>query len=264
MKVFISVDIEGVTGVTHWDETELSNGVYAAAAKQMTREALAACEGAIEAGADEIVIKDGHDSARNLDITVFPDCVKVIRGWTNTPESMMAGIDETFDAAMMIGYHSEAGSGRNPLSHTMNCGNNYVKINGRRSAEFDMNTYVAAYYGVPVVFVSGDEGLCEHAKELVPAIETVGVKNGVGSATFNLAPQKACSLIKEGAKAGLSRISECKLESPESFEMEINFKECVNALRGSYYPGAEQIDERTVRFVVKDIQEMMAARMFIL
>ncbi|MGN0658178.1 MAG: M55 family metallopeptidase [Emergencia sp.] len=264
MKVYISADIEGVTGVTSWDETELNHADHAAAAKQMTMETLAACQAAIECGADEIYVKDAHDSARNMDITLFPDNVKVIRGWTNTPESMMAGIDETFDAAVFIGYHSGAGFDGNPLSHTMNLDNIYVKINGKPAAEFDMNAYVAAYYGVPVVFVSGDEALCSHARELVPAIETTGVKSGQGNATFNLAPEKACRLIREGVKKGLGKLEECRLESPDSFEMEISFKECVRALRGSFYPGCEQIDARTVRFTGKDIQEMMTARMFIL
>jgi len=264
MKVYISVDIEGITGVTSWDETELNHPEHKAAALQMTKEAVAACEGAIAAGAEEIIVKDAHDSARNMDFTAFPEQVKLCRGWTNTPESMVAGIDETFDAAIFIGYHSGAGYDGNPLSHTMNRQNNYVKINGRQAAEFDMNAYVAAYYGVPVVFISGDEQLCEHAKELIPEIETVGVKSGEGNMTTNINPAKACALIKEGVQKGLAKLEECKLASPEEFELEINFKDCVKAHRGSFYPGAEKINPTTVRFVGKDIQEMMAARMFIL
>ena len=264
MKVYISVDIEGVTGVTAWDETELNHPDHKAAALQMTREAVAACEGAIAAGADEIIVKDAHATARNMDIQAFPEQVKLCRGWTNTPESMVAGIDETFDAAVFIGYHSGAGFDGNPLSHTMNQQNNYVKINGRQAAEFDMNAYVAAYYGVPVVFLSGDEELCDHAKELIPELETVGVKSGEGNMTTNIHPAKACTLIKKGVQNVLAKLNACKLESPESFELEINFKDCVKAHRGSYYPGAEKINPTTVRFVGKDIQEMMAARMFIL
>lgn len=264
MKVYISVDIEGVTGVTAWDETELNHPDHKAAALQMTREAVAACEGAIAAGADEIIVKDAHATARNMDIHAFPEQVKLCRGWTNTPESMVAGIDETFDAAIFIGYHSGAGFDGNPLSHTMNQQNNYVRINGRQAAEFDMNAYVAAYYGVPVVFLSGDEELCAHAKELIPELETVGVKSGEGNMTTNIHPAKACALIKDGVQKGLAKLDACKLELPERFELEINFKDCVKAHRGSYYPGAEKINPTTVRFVGKDIQEMMAARMFIL
>ncbi len=264
MKVYISADIEGVTGVTSWNETELGDKEHAAAALQMTKEVLAACEAATQWGADQIMIKDAHDSARNMITEMFPDNVTFVRGWTNTPESMMAGIDETFDAAIFIGYHSGAGYNGNPLSHTMNRGNNYVKINGKKTAEFDMNAYIAAYYDVPVVFVSGDQELCDHAVKLVPAIRTAGVKYGIGNATFNMSCEKACRLIKEGVKEGLQHIDECRIKSPSQFEMEINFKESVNALRASFYPGVKQLDANTVIYTGKDIQDMMTARMFIL
>lgn len=264
MKVYISADIEGVTGVTSWNETELGDKEHAAAALQMTKEVLAACEAATQWGADQIMIKDAHDSARNMITEMFPDNVTFVRGWTNTPESMMAGIDETFDAAIFIGYHSGAGYNGNPLSHTMNRGNNYVKINGKKAAEFDMNAYIAAYYDVPVVFVSGDQELCDHAVKLVPAIRTAGVKYGIGNATFNMSCEKARRLIKDGVKEGLEHLNDCRIKSPEKFEMEINFKECVSALRASFYPGVKQLDAKTVTYTGKDIQDMMTARMFIL
>ena len=264
MKVYISVDLEGITGVTDWAETELGDHEHAWAAKQMTLEMLAACEGAIEAGADEIVIKDAHDSGRNMDISELPECATVIRSWTCAPESMMAGIDSTFDAAVFIGYHDGAGSDKSPLAHTMNRDNCWVKINGKRAAEFDLNAYVAAEAGVPVVFVSGDEGICSHAKDMVPAIETAGVKYGIGEATFSMAPKKAVKLIKEGVKKGLEKIEECRLEVPAELVFEANFKEHAHAYRSAFYPGAEQVDEKTVRYAAKNVKDMMTARMFIL
>lgn len=264
MKIYISADIEGITGVTHWDETDIENKAHAEAAKQMTKEVLAACEGAIEIGATEILIKDGHDSARNIEIANLPKEAKIIRGWTNSPESMMALLDDSYDAVIFIGYHSGAYSDGNPLSHTMNQGNNWLKINGITSAEFDMNSYVASYYGVPVVFLSGDKQLCNRAKQMIPCMEVVAVKDGCGNATINISPTYACELIKEGVKKGLSNIKNCKLDSPESFHMEINFKQAVHAYRASFFPGAKQVDEHTTEFTGRDIQEMMAARMFML
>lgn len=264
MKVYISVDIEGITNVTHWDETELHHDAHEAAAKQMTAETLAACRGAIAGGATEIYIKDAHDSARNILTEDMPDEAVLIRGWTNSPDSMIAGMDGSFDAAIFIGYHSGAYYNGNPLSHTMNTQNNYIKINGKYAAEFDMNTWVAAHRGVPVVFVSGDQQLCDHARELVPAIGTVGVKGGVGSATFNMSASRACQLIEEGVAAALANISACVIPEPEQYEVEINFKENVKAYRASFYPGVEQVDAKTVRYTAKDAQEMMTTRMFIL
>ena len=264
MRVYISADIEGVTNVTNWDETELYHAAHGAAAIQMSKEVAAACRGAKAAGASDIVIKDGHDSARNLIPDLIPDDVTLIRGWTNSPESMIAGIDSSFDALICIGYHSGAGCNGNPLSHTMNTENNYMKINGKLAAEFDLNTYTAAYFSVPVVFVSGDAALCNHAVKLVPNIGTVAVKYGIGNATFNVSPAEACRRIESGVKNSLQNISECKIVEPNLYEVEINFKECVHAYRSSFYPGVKQIDDRTIRYTAKNAYEMMTTRMFVL
>lgn len=162
MKVYISVDVEGLTGSTSWESTNLGNLEHGAVAEQMKREAMAAALGAIDAGADEVYIKDAHDSGRNMDITGFPKQCRFIRDWTNSPDSMIGGIDKSFDAVLFVGYHSPAGFDGNPLSHTMNRGNNYVKFNGELCSEFLMHAFYAAELGVPSVFLSGDRALCSH------------------------------------------------------------------------------------------------------
>lgn len=264
MKVFISVDIEGITGVTSWSETTLGNSDYKQFADQMTKEAVAACEGAIAMGAKEIFVKDAHDSARNIDITKLPRCSILSRGWTNTPDSMVAGIDETFDAAIFIGYHSAAGTNGSPLAHTMNLGNNYMKVNGERASEFVINSYLAANYGVPVVFISGDKMLCDKAKEFNPSIETVAVKEGDGGATASINPELACELIKEGVKNGLKHIEACKIAIPNKFEVEINYKEHKEARHASFYPGVTQVDSHTIKYTANNVKEFATTRMFIL
>jgi D-amino peptidase len=264
MKVFMSVDIEGITGVTAWCETTMENSDYVQSAAQMTKEASAACEGAIAMGAKEIFIKDAHDAARNIDITKLPRCAKLSRGWTNTPDSMVAGIDETFDAAIFIGYHSSSGCDGNPLAHTMDLRNNYIKINGERASEFVIHSYIAADYRVPVVFLSGDEMLCEKAKKFNPGIDTVAVKQGDGGATVSINPDLACDLIKEGVKNGLKHISSCKIAIPDKFEVEINYKEHADAKRASFYPGVTQVDSHTVKYTAGSIKEFSTTLMFIL
>ena len=151
MKVYISVDVEGLTGSTSWESTNLGNLEHGAVAEQMKREAMAAALGAIDAGADEVYIKDAHDSGRNMEITGFPKQCRFIRDWTNSPDSMIGGIDKSFDAVLFVGYHSPAGFDGNPLSHTMNRGNNYVKFNGELCSEFLMHAFYAAELGVPSV-----------------------------------------------------------------------------------------------------------------
>ena len=264
MKVFISVDIEGITGVTSWSETEIENQEHKQCAEQMTRETIAACEGAIAMGAKEILIKDAHDSARNINSAQIPKCAKISRGWTNTPDSMVAGLDETFDAAVFIGYHSGSGYDGNPLSHTMSLNNNYIKINGEIGSEFIINSYLAANYGVPVVFLSGDKMLCETAKKFNKGIETVAVKEGIGGASISINPELSCELIKEGVKNALKHTSACKIDVPEKFEVEISYKEHTRAKRASYFPGVTQTGPYTVKYTANNINEFSATMMFIL
>lgn len=265
MKVYISVDIEGITGVTNWDETILGNSEHEWAKHQMTEETIAACQGAIEMGSTNIIVKDAHDSARNIDITRLPREVKLLRGWTQGPESMMSGIDETFDASIFIGYHSGAGHNGNPLSHTMHVDKAvYIKINDELVSEFTINSYISAYYKVPVVFLSGDEMLCEQSKQLIPEIETVSVKEGIGDATLNINPKQACESIKSGVKKGLRKIEECKLDALRQSTLEIRFSNHKDAYKAKYYPGAIIVDDYCVKYKVKDIKELITTMMFIL
>ncbi len=144
MKVYISADIEGVTGVSHWDETDRLKPDYSEFREQMTAEVSAACEGAVQAGAKEIWVKDAHATARNLIAARLPQETRLIRGWSGHPFSMVQELDESFDAMLMIGYHSAAGSDANPLAHTISGNIAGLKINGRYASELQMHAYAAA------------------------------------------------------------------------------------------------------------------------
>ena len=132
MKVFLSADMEGTCGIVSWPETERTTPFdYSPAQKQMTREVAAACQGALSAGAAEVLVKDAHDSARNIDPTGLPRGIRMNRSWSGDPLSMMSGLNqEKFDAVFFTGYHAWAGCPGNPLSHTMNGRNNHVFLNG--------------------------------------------------------------------------------------------------------------------------------------
>ena len=187
MKVFISADIEGTCGITDWAETErCTMDDYKPFQKQMTREVKAACKGALDAGVGEIFLKDAHDSARNIDAAELPECIRILRGWTGDPLSMMSGLDrDDYGAVLFTGYHAWASCPGNPLSHTMNLRNEHVLLNGVRASEFLINAYTAGYYGVPAVFLSGDEELCAFAREFIPEIVTVPVNRGVGGGVIS-------------------------------------------------------------------------------
>ncbi len=264
MKVYISVDIEGTAGTTSWASTNLGDKEHAAAAREMTLEAVAACQGAIEAGATEIYVKDAHDSGRNMDLSLFPREARVIFDWSLTPDSMIAGLDSSFDALMFVGYHSPAGLPGSPLCHTMNRGNNYVKINGSLASEFLLHAYAGASRGVPSVFVSGDRMLCDHVHQHDPAITTVAVKESLGRATINLPTELACEQIRQGAREALENRALCRLAVPEILTLEINFKDHFKALHASYYPGTAMLDDYTVSYTAHSMDELMTARMFIL
>lgn len=264
MKVYISVDLEGLTGSTSWESTILGNFEHTAVAQQMKQEALAAALGAIDAGADEVYIKDAHETGRNMDITGFPPQCRFIRDWTNGPESMIGGIDASFDALLFVGYHSPAGMDGNPLSHTMIRGNNYVKFNGQLCSEFLMHALYAAELGVPSVFLSGDEALCGHVHEWDPAIRTVAVKKGLGSATISITPEEACRKIRSAACDAILHKDQCHLALPERLTMEICYKDHACAHHASFYPGVKQTGPYTVEFTGTSVKEVATARMFIL
>lgn len=266
MNVYISADIEGTCGITDWAETERSTmDDYAPYQKQMTREVAAACEGANNGGAKEILLKDAHDWARNVDPNAMPRNVRILRGWTGDLLSMMSGLDtDTFGAVLFTGYHAWAACPGNPLSHTMNLGNEYVILNGVRASEFLINSYTAAYYQVPVAFLSGDKDLCTFAKELIPDIVTVPVNRGVGGGVYSIHPGLAADLIRAGAEEAVKKAAKCRVSLPDHFDTTIRFREHKAAYSKSFYPGARLEDGKNVCFSTDDWYEMIRFYHFVL
>lgn len=263
MKVYISADIEGITGTTVWSETELNAPDYAQFQKQMTKEVLAAIEGAFAGGATEILLKDAHDSARNILIENLPEKVKIIRGWTQEPMCMVAGLDSSFDRAIFIGYHSEGGSEKNPLAHTLSLLAD-IKINGEYASEFLINSYAAALHNVPVAFVSGDQALTEHIARYNEQIITFATKEGIGHATINVSPQttlkKTKHLVEQAMQIERNRLL---IELPKHFTVEIIYKDHIKAYRNSFYPGATFKPHNTVQFETSDYFEVLRLLQFL-
>lgn len=263
MKLFISADIEGCVGTTLASETHKETPEYRQFAKRMTDEVRIVCQAALEAGADEIVVKDGHGDATNIDFTAMPEGVTLIRGKSGHPYNMMFGLDETFDGVLYVGYHAPAGNGGNPISHTSTGNSNQILLNGKVMSEFMLNTYTAAMMGVPAVFISGDEGICGLARETVPGITTAAVKKGVGACTINMSVAAADRLLKEKVKEALSGdLKACRIAMPEQFEYVVNYKDLKKAYQMSFFPGAERVDERTNRVVSRDYKDIVTAHSF--
>ncbi len=265
MKIYISADIEGVTGIVHWNETEKNMPNFREFAQQMTKEVVAACEGAENAGAEDIWIKDAHDSARNLDMNMLPKNSKLIRDWSRHPFCMMQELDESFDAAIMIGYHSAGSLSGNPLSHTLNSSKvSYIKINDEIASEFLINTYTASLVGVPVILVSGDEELCEAVYKTNNYIKTVAVKKGVGNSVISIHPELALEQIKNSVEEALKGdYKSCLVKLPESFKVELGYSNHKYAYAASFYPGARLVNPTTVAYEADNYFDVLRMFMFL-
>lgn len=266
MKVFLSADMEGTCGIADWSETERTTPQdYAPYQKQMTREVAAACRGALSAGAEEVFVKDAHDYARNILPEELPEQIKISRGWSGDPLSMMSGLDhDDFGAVLFTGYHAWVSCPGNPLSHTMNLQNDFVTLNGEPLSEFQINALTAGYYGVPVTFLSGDKALCEFAESWIPGITTVAVNEGFGASACSIHPNLAVRLIEEGAKESLAHLDECQVPMPEYFECAVRFREHKKAFAKSFYPGALLDGSKTVCYQGDDWFEMLRFFHFVL
>ena len=258
LKVFISVDMEGIAGVVNGEQTSASGGDYGIARRWMTQEVNAAIEGALAAGATEIVVNDSHGSMRNVIISELDSRASLITG-SPKPLSMMQGIDETFDAVFLIGYHARAGSEDGVLDHTYSGGSIYsIKVNGMELGESEQNALIAGCYDVPVVLVTGDQTVCGQVKKsLGEEVETAVVKEGIGRyAAKSLTPKNACALIQEKAKIALAnrnKVKPLKLQSPYRFELA--FMRSSLAEAGELIPQVKRTGPRTVMYEVQDYIE---------
>jgi D-amino peptidase len=257
LKVFISVDMEGVSGLIHWDETSQGGADYPLFRKLMTGEANAAVAGAFEAGATEVVVRDAHDSARNILPDQLDPRARLIRDW-NGPLSMMEGIDRTYDAVVFVGNHARAGTPDAVLKHTMSLSLYDVILNGVRMPEAGWNAAIAGYFDVPVVFLSGDSAICRQIKEIIGGIETVAVKDGMGKAASMVHPSVAQQMIQKGVAAALRNLKAYKPYKPSPpYKLEIVFADENLAHRASWVLGAVMTGERSVAFTSGDLMDII-------
>lgn len=258
LKVFISVDMEGVCGLINWDETSHGGPDYGMFRTLMTQETNAAIAGAAAAGATEILVRDSHDSGRNILPEMLDPRARLLRDWTYGPLSMMEGIDKTYDAVIFIGYHARANTPDAVLDHTMTTKLLNVSINGKRMPEAGINGLMAGVFDVPVVLISGDQSIARQAKELFGDIETVVVKEAISGAAIMLHPSKAREMIQARTTAALKRLKEFKpLKFAPPFTLDVSYVEEAAAQKASWIPGAVRKDEHTVSFKADDLMELM-------
>jgi len=261
MKVFISADLEGVAGVVHDEHVMRDGREHDRARKLMTQEVNAAVEGALKAGATNIVVNDSHGTMRNIIPEELHEAAELITG-SPKPLSMMQGIDKSCDAVFFVGYHAMPSSFPSVMGHTYHGRVVYnLKVNKKLIGETGVNAAVAGYYNVPVVLVTGDETVTREAVELLGKVETVPVKKAVGRyAAQCLPPSKARKLIKEASSKALEKVAKFKpfkLKPPITFEIDfINTGMTEMAL---LIPGVKQLSNRTVVYTSNDLLEAFKA-----
>jgi D-amino peptidase len=257
-KVYISVDMEGTVGAVTSDQLGPKGFEYARFREFMTREALAAVEAAKRAGAGEILVSDSHGNGENLLIEQFPPDVRIIRSWPRRL-AMMAGIDDSFDAVIFIGYHSSTDNPQGVRAHTFSSARlTSVKLNGTPVTEGAFNAAIAGHFGVPVVMISGDDVVIDEVRSLVGDIEGAVVKKALGfHSAKTMTPEAAYALIGERVEAALDRIEGFRphrLESP--IELEISFKHYRPVEVLGYLRVVERVDSHTIRFRGEDMLEV--------
>jgi D-amino peptidase len=259
LKVFISVDMEGISGIVHGDQTTPGTAEYADGRKWMAQDVNAAVEAALAAGATEVVVNDAHGSMRNIDPDDLHPKAILISG-SPKPLSMMQGIDPTFAACLLIGYHAKAGTENAILDHTISSSVvRSIRVNGIEMPELGLNAAIAGYYGVPVVLVSGDAAVCRQAGEILGKdVVTVAVKEAYGRLAAKLVPMaEARQMIAAGVKDALGkwpRPRPFKLASPYSFEL--GYHVSAQADMGAMLlPDVKRSDARTLAFVAEDYIE---------
>lgn len=254
-KVFISVDMEGITGVVQPAQLGPEGFEYQRAREWMTGEVNAAIDGVRSSGPADIVIADSHGNGQSLLIDRLPDDVQIVRGFPR-PLEMMQGIDESFAAAIFIGYHASEWTAGAVRSHTISSARLLgVKLNGQEVSEGIYNAAVAGSFGVPVAFVSGDRLAVTQLQGAIPTAGGAIVKEPLGyHSAMTLTPARGQAMIREGvtrAMANLDAMRPYRVTMPVT--VEVGFKLTIDAERAAFVPGLTRSDAHSVKGTFPDM-----------
>ena len=254
MKIYIATDMEGITGTVHGSSTMPPSPDYDRYRKLMTNEVNAAIEGALEAGATEILVNDGHGTMRNILAEELHPEARLISGYPK-PMLQLTELNASFTAAIFVGFHARSNT-NGVMSHTFyGSGFNYLKLNDHECTEAEFDAAVAGTWNVPIVCVTGDDVLETQLKEWLPSTRFAQTKIATSHKSANsLSPKKACALIKEQVKNGIhSRDQIPPLKIPGPYQLEIQFKTVAQCDVCAIIPEVIRIDPITVRYSHPDL-----------
>ncbi|HEY1913213.1 MAG TPA: M55 family metallopeptidase [Vicinamibacterales bacterium] len=257
-KIFISVDMEGISGVVQPAQLGPEGFEYQRAREWMTGEVNAAIAGIRASGPAEIVVCDSHGNGQSVLIDQLPDDVRIVRGFPR-PMEMMQGIDESFSAAVFIGYHASEWTANAVRGHTISSARLLgVKLNGNEVSEGMYNAALAGQFGVPVAFISGDRLAVTQLQQVAPSAEGVIVKEPYGyHSALTVTPARGQAMIREGltrAMAKLGSLAAYRLNGP--INLEVGFKLTLDAERAAFVPGLTRSDAHSVKGTFRDMTEI--------
>jgi D-amino peptidase len=257
-KVFISVDMEGITGVVQPAQLGPDGFEYQRAREWMTGEVNAAISGIRSAGPADIVVADSHGNGQSLLIDKLPDDVQIVRGFPR-PLEMMQGIDESFAAAVFSGYHASEWTANAVRGHTISSARLLgVKLNGAEVSEGIYNAALAGQFGVPVAFVSGDRLAVTQLQKAVAGVEGAIVKEPLGyHSAMTLTPARGQAMIKDGVARAMSKLSSMqpyRVRTP--IDLEVGFKLTIDAERAAFVPGLARLDAHSVKGTFTDMVQV--------
>jgi D-amino peptidase len=257
-KIFISVDMEGIAGVVQPAQLGPDGFEYARAREWMTGEVNAAIAGIRDAGPAEIVVCDSHGNGQSVLIDKLPEDVRIVRGFPR-PLEMMQGIDESFAAAVFIGYHGSEWTTGAVRGHTISSARLLgIRLNGAEVSEGIYNAALAGQFGVPVAFVSGDRLAVAQLQQAVPSAEGAILKEPYGyHSAMTVTPARSQSMIREGLKRAMAKVASLqpyRVRTP--IELEVGFKLTIDAERAAFVPGLTRSDAHNVKGTFKDMTEI--------
>jgi D-amino peptidase len=258
MRILISADMEGISGIVHPTETNPGGYDYERGRALMTAEVNAAVAGVLEAmpGA-EVLVADAHGPFRNLLPEELDRRAQLVRGRPR-PLGMLAGLDDNTDAVLLVGYHARSGSGPAVLAHTINDAVLDVRLDGRSMGEIGLNAALAGFHGAPVVLLSGDAAACAELRELVPGADTVAVKQPLGqAAAIALHPEEAREQLHRVAARAIRRHDQVPLVIlPGPLRVEVDLYGPYTVDLATLIPGVDRAPgARTVTFTADDVAE---------
>ena len=255
MRVHVSADMEGVAGVATMDQVVRGGIGYARAQELMTEEVNAAVRGAFDGGATEVVVSDSHGTMDNLLHARLDPRAELVFGAPRA-SCMVSGLTEADDAVVFLGYHAGAGC-PGVLSHTFSAWFTQVRLDGEPVTEAEVNATYAAWLGVPVAVLTGDDEICRVAGKALPGTTAVQVKSAVGwAAAQTLSPERARARVQEAVATALAALP-APLPRPGAMSVEVDLAQPLLADLCATVPGTVRVAGATVQREVRDAAELL-------